>query len=175
MGNSLPASIRAFLAEHDSIAAMDVWNGYWIGGVSLLRSIERGDFPGSVESHRVMPIATDGGGNAFLMPGDSDGRVWKWSHETSEVKVLAEVPSNYFWTGWRTISVCSPPVKTTGHICPGNAHAGCSRGRSARKTPRRWLCRSRPGKIDRSGLAGVGEVGGGDFATLEASINEDRT
>ncbi len=69
---------------------MDVWNGYWIGGVrTLLRSIERGDFPGSVESHRVMPIATDGGGNAFLMPVDSDGPVWKWSHETSEVKVIA--------------------------------------------------------------------------------------
>jgi cell wall assembly regulator SMI1 len=90
VGNSLPTSIRAFLAEHDSIVAMDVWNGYWIGGVcTLLRSIERGDFPGRIDSHRVMPIATDGGGNAFLTPVDSDGPVWKWSHETGAIKEIA--------------------------------------------------------------------------------------
>ena len=90
VGNSLPTSIRAFLAEHDSVVAMDVWNGYWIGGVrTLLRAIERGDFPGRIGSRRVLPIATDGGGNGFLMPVDSDGPVWKWLHETGEVRVVA--------------------------------------------------------------------------------------
>jgi hypothetical protein len=90
LGTSLPEPIHDFFTQHDSISAMDVWNGYFVGGIDvILRSLKRGDFPRVVESRPVIAIATDGGGNAFLTPSDSDGPVWKWLHETGAVTEVA--------------------------------------------------------------------------------------
>jgi cell wall assembly regulator SMI1 len=91
MGSTLSPDVQAFFETHDSISAMEVHVGYWVGGIeTILRSIRRGDFPDSIESHRVFPIGSDGGGNAFLMPVDSDGPVWKWSHAIGEACEVAE-------------------------------------------------------------------------------------
>ena len=93
LGFPLPAELREFLAQCDAVVAMDVHNGYWIGGTAgLARSVSRGDFPGSMDSGgeriTVMPIATDGGGNAFLLT-PADGRVWRWDHETGTLSAIA--------------------------------------------------------------------------------------
>ena len=74
-----------------AIVAMDIHNGYWIGGpVELARSIRRNDFPADLDEGgrtvRAIPLATDGGGNAFLMAG---GSVWRWNHETGVCTVVA--------------------------------------------------------------------------------------
>ena len=89
----LPDDFADFLRKCEAIHAMDVWNGYWIGGIAeLMRSISRGDFPGLVANGDrpvpVVPVATDGGGNAFLL--SLDGRtVWKRDHETASVQSVA--------------------------------------------------------------------------------------
>ena len=94
VGLALPAELREFLAHCDAIVAMDVHNGYWIGGTAgLARSAARGDFPETMDSGgeriTVMPVATDGGGNAFfLIP--ADGRVWRWDHETGTLSAVAD-------------------------------------------------------------------------------------
>jgi hypothetical protein len=91
IGGPLVPSLRSFFETHDSISAMDVHVGYWIGGIdTILRSLRSGDFPVTIESRSVFPIGSDGGGNAFLIPIDADGPVWKWSHETGEVCKIAE-------------------------------------------------------------------------------------
>ncbi|WP_197527854.1 SMI1/KNR4 family protein [Posidoniimonas polymericola] len=79
-GLLLPDDLRAFFSEVDAIVAMSVHNGYWIGGVEeLSQSLRRGDFPAVIGEAPAIPVATDGGGNAFLM--DATGRVWRWSQE----------------------------------------------------------------------------------------------
>jgi hypothetical protein len=93
VGFPLPAELREFLTRCDAVVAMDVHNGYWIGGTSgLTRSVSRGDFPRRIESGgelvAVAPIATDGGGNAFLLTAH-DGRVWRWDHETGTLAAVA--------------------------------------------------------------------------------------
>src|SRR5262245_48246821 len=59
-GFPLPAEVRAFLAEAESIVAMSVHNGYWIGGIKQL--VESGSLPRVAEGEVAIPIATDGGG-----------------------------------------------------------------------------------------------------------------
>jgi len=92
VGTRLPEQLAGFLRQCDSIVAMDVWNGYWVGGVEqLLRSVGRNDFPAKLveaENDVVVPVATDGGGNAFLM-SVNDQRVWKWNHETGNSTPVA--------------------------------------------------------------------------------------
>jgi len=83
----------SFLKECDAIIAMSIWNGYWVGGVSTLaRSIRRKDYPSQLSRKwgqpDVMPVATDGGGNAFLMCL-KDGSIWKWDHETGDCTTVA--------------------------------------------------------------------------------------
>lgn len=89
----LPDDFAAFLRKCDSIIAMDVWNGYWIGGVEgLLGNIDCNDFPSEVLEGKspvaVVPIATDGGGNAFLL-ALSGNKVWKWNHESGDTELIA--------------------------------------------------------------------------------------
>jgi hypothetical protein len=71
LGNRIPDDSRRLLQICDVIEAMDVHNGYWIGGAEpLARSVARRDFPHMISdgstSASAIPIATDGGGNAFL-------------------------------------------------------------------------------------------------------------
>jgi hypothetical protein len=54
----------------------------------LVRSIARGDFPRTVEGQPAAPVATDGGGNAFLL--SACGRVWRWDRQTGDVSPVAE-------------------------------------------------------------------------------------
>jgi hypothetical protein len=87
-GFPLPADLRAFLADAGAVVGMSVHNGYWVGGVEqLVRAIVRGDFPPSVSGEPAAPVATDGGGNAFLL--SSSGRVWRLDHETWGVSEVA--------------------------------------------------------------------------------------
>ena len=96
-GSPLPDDLREFLLRHDEVRAMDIHNGYWLGGTALLtQSVLRGDFPKAVISGgcpiRVLLEATDGGGNGFLVSLD-DGRVWRWEDESgSAVQVAASFP-----------------------------------------------------------------------------------
>jgi hypothetical protein len=94
LGIRLTDEVREFLLVHDAIVAMNVWNGYWIGGTAeLTRSVVRGDFPSEFllgEGHvHLSPIATDGGGNAFLIAIDN-GSVCHWEHETGSVSKVAD-------------------------------------------------------------------------------------
>lgn len=87
-GFPMPADLRAFFAQTAAIAGMSVHNGYWLGGIEqLVRSIECGDFPRAAENELTAPIATDGGGNGFLL--SVSGRVWRWDHETGQISQLA--------------------------------------------------------------------------------------
>jgi hypothetical protein len=93
-GLPCPPALRRLLQECAAIVAMDVGNGYWVGGpIELERSIRRGDFPKHVScngrNERVIPVATDGGGNAFFLCHDVDG-VWRWDHETGAESFVAE-------------------------------------------------------------------------------------
>ena len=93
VGGPLPASLKAFLRLSDAVIAMDVHNGYWLGGsVELARSVRRGDFPPDVPvdgvRRRAVPVATDGGGNAFLT-SVGDPRVWGWMQASGELHDVA--------------------------------------------------------------------------------------
>jgi len=95
----IPKDFSYFLRNCDAIVAMGVWNGYWIGGSEvLLRSITRKDFPSEVceenNTTAVVPVATDGGGNAFLLSLDGD-KVWKWNHETGNSTLVAHGFSSF--------------------------------------------------------------------------------
>jgi cell wall assembly regulator SMI1 len=88
-GFVLPDDLRAFFAQTDAVVGMSVHNGYWIGGTKqLVQSTERGDFPRAISGGLVVPIATDGGGNAFLL--GENRRVWLWDHESDKVKMVAD-------------------------------------------------------------------------------------
>jgi hypothetical protein len=87
-GFALPGDLRAFLTDCGAVIGMSVHNGYWVGGVeALTRSIVDGDYPRSVAGEPAAPVATDGGGNAFLL--SSTGRVWRWDHETGSLSEVA--------------------------------------------------------------------------------------
>jgi hypothetical protein len=93
LGNRIPDDFRRLLQICDAIVAMDVHNGYWIGGAEdFARGVARGDFPGMISdgstSAPATPIATDGGGNTFLAK-IADGSVWFLDHETGRVKPVA--------------------------------------------------------------------------------------
>src|SRR6202044_2402277 len=83
-GFPLPDDLRDFFAVNDSVIAISIHNGFWLGGArQLARSAEQGNLPRSVNGERAIPVATDGGGNAFLLT--ANGRVWRWNHETDAV------------------------------------------------------------------------------------------
>jgi cell wall assembly regulator SMI1 len=84
-GFGLPADLRAFLEQTDSVIAMSVHNGYWLGGIMQL--VNRDALPRVVAGEAAIPVATDGGGNAFLL--SSSGAIWRWDHETGNAKVVA--------------------------------------------------------------------------------------
>jgi hypothetical protein len=87
-GFPLPADLRVFFSACGAMVGMSVHNGYWVGGVEqLARSLDRGDFPREVSGDPAVAVATDGGGNAFLL--SARGRVWRWDHETGSVSEVA--------------------------------------------------------------------------------------
>lgn len=84
-GFDLPVELREFLEQSNSIVAMSVHNGYWIGGVKQL--IGGGALPRTAEGEAAIPVATDGGGNAFLL--SASGVIWRWDHEKDRVSRVA--------------------------------------------------------------------------------------
>jgi cell wall assembly regulator SMI1 len=93
IGVTLPTDFVSFLQICGGVKAMSVRNGYWIGGVGQLMSPDfRSSFPSSIPdeagSMAVIPIATDGGGNAFLLSA-RDGRICRWNHESGATKLVA--------------------------------------------------------------------------------------
>jgi hypothetical protein len=97
IGDPLPPDARDFFQAHDSISAMDVHNGYSIGGSAILtRSVSRGDFPTKIDSWSVFPIGSDGGGNAFLATVAEGGPVWKWRHDVGLSVWLAGSLAEFF-------------------------------------------------------------------------------
>jgi hypothetical protein len=84
VGFPLSADFRAFLSLNSGVVAMSVHNGYWLGGVERLQVT---DFPQMAARERVAPVATDGGGNAFLL--SECGRVFLWNHETGNFSHVA--------------------------------------------------------------------------------------
>jgi hypothetical protein len=87
-GFTLPADFRDFLERTEAVVALSIHNGYWLGGVECL--MEESDAPRTAGGERAIPIATDGGGNAFLLA--ASGIVWRWDHETGK---LARVASSF--------------------------------------------------------------------------------
>jgi hypothetical protein len=87
-GFPLPDDLRDFFAITEAVVGMSVHNGYWVGGLKkLVSAMDLGDFPRQVAGESAAPVATDGGGNAFLLT--AGGRVWRWDHETGRVSVVA--------------------------------------------------------------------------------------
>jgi len=93
LGHRIPDDFRRLLQICDSIVAMEVHNGYWIGGSeALAEGLARGYFPRLISdgstSTPASPIATDGGGNTFLAR-IVDSSVWRLDHETGNVELVA--------------------------------------------------------------------------------------
>lgn len=85
----LPADLREFFAASDGVVGMSVHNGYQIGGAKTLAGlIQSGDVPRTVPDGPCLPVAFDGGGNAFLL--SAPGRVWWWDHETGSLSPVAD-------------------------------------------------------------------------------------
>jgi cell wall assembly regulator SMI1 len=88
-GFPLPADLRAFFALTDRVNGLSVHNGYSIGGTELLAALVGSDgVPREVPDGLAAPVASDGGGNGFLV--SQTGRVWGWDHETGQVRLVAE-------------------------------------------------------------------------------------
>ena len=93
-------NLVGFFADTGGVVGMSVHNGYWLGDVvRLTRAIQRGDFPREVGGEMTIPVATDGGGNAFLM--SSVGRVWRWDHETGDRSVVADSSAHSCPWSWQ--------------------------------------------------------------------------
>jgi hypothetical protein len=85
IGFPLPLDFKQFLTLNEAVIAMDVHNGYWLGGIDR---VDLSAFPQEVTGEKVAPIATDGGGNAFLIT--ANGNVWHRNHETQSSKEVAK-------------------------------------------------------------------------------------
>ncbi len=82
MGDQLPDAYKEFLRLSGGVTAMDVYNGYQLLSVSLLRRIRgESETPRTVGASAVLPVGADGGGNLFLLSLRSPFTVWKWNHE----------------------------------------------------------------------------------------------
>ena len=93
-GFELPADLKSFLASTEAVIGMSVHNGYWIGGLAnLTRATQASELPRNVNGHPAVPIATDGGGNAFLLA--SEGAIWRWDHETGDFRRIADSFSEF--------------------------------------------------------------------------------
>lgn len=89
----LPDDLRAFLLTAAQVVAMDVGNGYWLGGRVTFEPQPDDGWPGLVETDAapvsVIAVATDGGGNAFLL-APASGAVEHWDHETGRTRRVAD-------------------------------------------------------------------------------------
>jgi hypothetical protein len=92
-GDPLPADLLSFLRTCGGVVAMGVHNGYQLAGAAdLVDGTSEGWLPrtivGPAGAERVLPVAWDGCGNAFLLALATQ-RVWRWNHETAAVQQVA--------------------------------------------------------------------------------------
>ena len=139
-GFSLPADLRAFLAHADAVVGMSVHNGYHVGGTKLMtRLVKAKEVPLQVPDGPAAPVALDGGGNGFLV--SASGRVWRWDHETSQVRLVADSFTaflNRVAADWAAYIAETP----AGH----SWYSDCA---TVPRPPRPWTGRSRPGRSSR--------------------------
>jgi hypothetical protein len=80
------------LSLHRAIIAMEVHNGYWLGGSASGR-VALAEGPGSATFGgarlTAFPVASDGGGNLFLRPRTMSS-IWRWNHETGVTHRVAK-------------------------------------------------------------------------------------
>ncbi len=81
----LPAELREFLELTESVIAMSVHNGYWLGGITQI--LNGDNVPRVANGQTAIPVATDGGGNMFLLT--CNGTICRWNHETAESQQVA--------------------------------------------------------------------------------------
>jgi hypothetical protein len=93
----VPQDVSELLRRHRAIVAMDVHNGYWIGG-SETGTLALANQPSEalLDSERVevVPVATDGGGNTFVRSG-LDGTIWRQDREKSSYRRIAHDLANF--------------------------------------------------------------------------------
>jgi hypothetical protein len=92
-GEPLPDDLLAFLRLCGGIKGMSVHNGYQLCGAADVAKTRSDGWPpasvaGPAGQERVVPVAWDGGGNAFLL-SPATGRVWRWDHETGGTTQVA--------------------------------------------------------------------------------------
>jgi hypothetical protein len=91
---TLPDDLLAFFELSGGIVGMTVHNGYRLCGMSDVAKNRQGDGcpPSEIATgdgiERVLTVALDGGGNAFLISPRS-GAVWRWDHETGATARVA--------------------------------------------------------------------------------------
>jgi SMI1-KNR4 cell-wall len=85
--SAVPADLMRFLRQGEEVIAMGVHNGYRIGGLHWMSSY-RPEMQPAVESNNLIPVASDGGGNVFLV-SRSSGHVLHWDHETRKLAAVA--------------------------------------------------------------------------------------
>src|SRR5262245_16515099 len=66
---------------------MSVHNGYWLGGIKHLLTEDA--IPRMVEGERAIPVANDGGGNAFLL--SASGAIWRLSASVANMKLVVNL------------------------------------------------------------------------------------
>lgn len=84
----IPDDLRAFLLTSAQVVAMDIRNGYWLGGRVTLDPRPDDRWFG-LGAPPVIAVATDGGGNSFLLSPARDA-VWFWDHETGQTRPVAD-------------------------------------------------------------------------------------
>lgn len=93
VGEPLPPDLLEFLRISGGVVGMSIHNGYCLCGAKQVADIRTDGCPPNVVrgpngDERVVPIAWDGGGNAFLL-SPSTQYVWRWDHETNVSKEVA--------------------------------------------------------------------------------------
>lgn len=87
----LPSAFAQCLRHHRAIVAAGIRQGYWIGA-SATGVLRLAAAPARVIANgrpiRVVPVATDGDGNAFLQCVDTF-EVWFWNHHTDATRMVA--------------------------------------------------------------------------------------
>ncbi len=90
-----PEDLRIFLSLCGEISAADIHNGYFIGGEATLNPSVWSALPSKHDSIPLLPIGSDGGGNAFLIKLSDPHLVYKWNHESGELQQVAESFSDF--------------------------------------------------------------------------------
>ena len=94
-GFQIKGELLEFFTLNDSIIAMSIHNGYWIGGINQLKNIyTSGNVTRKIKQETCIPLATDGSGNTFIFTEAES--VWKVDHETLKETLISNSLSEFF-------------------------------------------------------------------------------